>query len=74
MKRRMHDESWTIRMSDLESLTPSQRSVLIEQLIRQARKARARAIRAALLRLVRALCGVFRWLHGSAARRPVVQR
>jgi hypothetical protein len=73
MKRRVGDESWAIRMSDLESLTSLQRSALTEQLVRQAREARARAIGATLLRLVRGLCGVFRRAHGPAARRSVAQ-
>ncbi len=54
MKRRMRDDSWAIRMSDLESLTPLQRSALTARLVRQAREARAHAIGAALLRLVQA--------------------
>jgi hypothetical protein len=73
MKRTMRDGNRGIRMPDLESLTPLQRSALTEQLIRQAREVRARAIGAALLRRVRGLCGAFRRAYGRAARRSVAQ-
>jgi hypothetical protein len=73
MEFTVRDGGWTIRTSDLELLTPAQRSALTRLLIRQAREARARAIGKALLRLPHGLRGLFRRPHGRAPRRSLAQ-
>ena len=70
----MRDSLFVIQHSDLQSLTPAQRHELIGQLMRQAHKARARAIGEALLRLASALCIRFGRAHEPAVQRVIARR
>jgi hypothetical protein len=64
----MGDDGWAIRTSDLQSLTPAERNALTRLLIRQAHRARARAIGVALLRLPHRLRALYRRASAQFSR------
>jgi hypothetical protein len=76
----MRDDDIVIRTTDLEALTPAQRSSVTALLVRQAGKARARAIGAALLWPARELRRLLKMsVHGETRSRsaqsiPTVSR